>query len=213
MIQVNGVLTRVRRVLQDDSGVRWSDPELLDWLNDGQREVVMLAPQAGSTTATMTLSAGSRQTIPADGMQFLRLTRNIGGRSIRETQKALLDSQVPTWYDAEGEDVIHYVADPLEPRSFHVYPQGEKPVEIVYVKTPEESDVAGPLNIPAIYANALVDYILYRAYSKDAEETANRELAMMHYSRFNEGLGLRGQAEGTAFISQRGVTKPMQGVN
>lgn len=213
MIQVNGVLARVRRVLQDDSGVRWSDPELLDWLNDGQREVVMLAPQAGSTTATMNLSAGSRQTIPADGTQFLRLTRNIGGRSIRETQKALLDSQVPTWYDAEGEDVIHYVADPLEPRSFNVYPRGEKPVELVYVKAPDESVVDGELTIPVIYANALVDYILYRAYSKDAEETANRELAMMHYSRFNEGLGLRGQAEGAAYISQRGVTKPMQGAN
>lgn len=213
MIQVSGVLTRIKRVLQDASGVRWSDPELLDWLNDGQREVVMLAPQAGSVTVTVNLQAGARQEIPANGMQFLRLTRNIGGRSIRETQRALLDSQVPNWYDAEAEDVVHYITDPLEPRVFYVYPQGEKPVELVYVKTPDESTSTGALSIPVIYANALVDYVLYRAYSKDAEETANRELAMMHYSRFNEGLGMRGQSEGAAFISQRGVTKPVEGMN
>ena len=88
-VQVSSILTRVKRILQDANGVRWPEEELLEWLNDGQREIIMLAPQAGSQTVVVTLVADSRQSIPDDGYQFLKLVRNIGGRAIRQTQHDL----------------------------------------------------------------------------------------------------------------------------
>jgi hypothetical protein len=46
-----------------------------------------------------------------------------------------------------------------------------------------------------VYANAVLDYMLYRAYSKDAEATQNAELANAHLKRFVEMLGLKLQAD------------------
>lgn len=210
-IQVSGILTRAKRILQDTTGIRWPDLELLDWLNDGQREVVLLAPQAGSATVPFTLVDDTRQTIPDDGTQFLKLVRNIGGRAIRQTQHAILDSQVPEWHSARGTEVMHYTFDPIEPRTFYVYPVGTTSVELVYARAPQLATAQGNITIPDVYANVLLDYVLYRAYSKDAEETANRELANTHYTRFVESLGMKAQVDSAAAMSQSSITRGMVG--
>lgn len=41
------VIEKVQTILQDKTGVRWpAEDELLGWLNDGQREVVIFKPNA-----------------------------------------------------------------------------------------------------------------------------------------------------------------------
>lgn len=210
-VPVSSILTRAKRTLQDTTGIRWPDLELLDWLNDGQREVAMLVPQAGAVTTTVALVNNSRQQIPSDGTQFLKLVRNIGGRAIRQTQQSILDSQIPNWHEAVGNEVMHYTFDPIEPRSYYVYPRASRQVELVYARSPSASTMNGNLSIPAIYANAVLDYILYRAYSKDAEQTANRELANIHYTRFVESLGMKAQVDAMAAAQQSSVTRPVVG--
>ena len=113
--------------------------------------------------------------------------------------------QVPNWHSAEGEEVIHYTFNPLEPRSFYVYPIGEKDVELIYARAPDQVTKADNMALPDVYANALLDYILYRAYTKDAEEAANRELAQTHYVRFTESLGMKAQVDGATIVSQSKV--------
>lgn len=210
-VQVVSLVNRAKRILQDTTGIRWPDLELLDWLNDGQREVVMMAPQAGAATVQVALQNDSRQTIPSDGTQFLKLVRNVGGRAIRQTQQAILDSQVPNWHSSVADEVMHYTFDPVDPRSFYVYPRGTKQVELVYTRAPVPALANGNITIPDIYANAVLDYILYRAYSKDAEETANRELANIHYTRFIESLGLKAQVDNAIAMSQNSVVRPVIG--
>lgn len=206
-VQVSNIVSRAKRILQDTTSIRWPDLELLDWLNDGQREVVMMAPQAGAATVQVPLQNDSRQTIPNDGTQFLKLVRNVAGRAIRQTQQAVLDSQVPDWHSATDDEVMHYTFDPVDPRSFYVYPRGAKQVELIYTRAPETATAGGVLTIPDIYANAVLDYVLYRAYSKDAEETANRELANIHYSRFIESLGLKTQVDNAIAMAQNSIMR------
>ena len=50
--------------------------------------------------------------------------------------------------------------------------------------------VAGNISIPDIYANALLDYILYRAYSKDSEYAGNAQRAQSHYGAFVNTMGV-----------------------
>ena len=39
-LQGQHILSRVQNILQDNTNVRWTEGELLDYLNDGQREIV-----------------------------------------------------------------------------------------------------------------------------------------------------------------------------
>jgi hypothetical protein len=45
------------------------------------------------------------------------------------------------------------------------------------------------------YANAMLDYMLYRAYSKDAEYAANAQRAMGHYQAMQAALGIKTQTD------------------
>ena len=53
------LITRVQDTLQDTTSVRWSEAELLRYLNDAQREVVNLRPDASALTANVQLSTGT----------------------------------------------------------------------------------------------------------------------------------------------------------
>ena len=44
--------------------------------------------------------------------------------------------------------------------------------------------VSGNISVADIYVNALVNYILYRAYSKDSENTQNAALAASFYQLY-----------------------------
>ena len=75
------LITRVQDTLQDTTSVRWSEAELLRYINDGQREVVNLRPDASALTANVQLSTGTLQTIPTSGLRLLKITRNMSGTS------------------------------------------------------------------------------------------------------------------------------------
>ena len=62
-LTAQSIVQRVVGMLQDTTSIRWPVNELVRWLNDGQREVVAYRPDSMNTTATMTLSAGTRQSL------------------------------------------------------------------------------------------------------------------------------------------------------
>ena len=64
-VTVQSVLDRVQQTLQDTGGIRWSSTaELILWVNDAQREIAILKPDATATNTTVTLAAGTKQSIP-----------------------------------------------------------------------------------------------------------------------------------------------------
>lgn len=194
-IAVDSLVSRAQTILQDTTSIRWPELELVDWINDGQREVVMMVPHAGAVTTDLVLdSTDSLQRLPSDAIQLLRVVRNVGGRAIRAADRDILDAQLPEWHTTTGAAVLHYVHDPIDPVTFYVYPAAVGSVEVVYAKAPTAVAGGGNMSLPDIYANAVLDYILYRAYSKDAEATANRELAGQCYERFIGALGMKTQA-------------------
>jgi hypothetical protein len=51
------------------------------------------------------------------------------------------------------------------------------------------------LYIDDIYANAVIDYALYRAYMKDAEFAGNQQRASAHYNLFLTSVSSGGQIQ------------------
>lgn len=198
------IITRASTLIQDATGVRWPRLELLDWLNDGQREVVLIKPEACVTNAQMVLTVGkTKQSIPDTAISLIDVTRNMGadgltpGDAIRICSREVLDSQLPSWHSDTNTagKIVHYMFDPRDPKNFYVYPKApETPwyVELITSSAPANTDdVSAVIGIDDIYANALLDYVLYRAYSKDATFAQNANLAVAHYTAFSNSLGVK----------------------
>ena len=116
-----------------------------------------------------------------------------GAKSIRLVSRDILDANTPNWHDptvsgdaAHGANVKHYVYDDQNPRNFYVYPgvAGNSYIEIVYSANPSTVTQSGNLSVPDIYANAVMDYVLFRAYTKESEFAANANRAQTHYQLF-----------------------------
>lgn len=206
-ITAQQIVDRAGLILQDVTNVRWQESELLGWLNDGQRQVVELRPEAFAVNEALQLIAGTKQGIPATGIRLLDVVRNMGsdgstpGRAIQIIDREVLDAQRPDWHSEVGDaEAKHYVYDGRDPRNFYVYPpQPVAPeyVEVVYSASPTDCLIGETIKLDDIYANALLDYILYRAYSKDAEYTQNVQRASQHYEVFLQSLGLKAQVDQT----------------
>jgi hypothetical protein len=203
-ISAQSIIRRAVETMQDNTSVRWPVAELVRYLNDGQREVVLYRPDSMVTNATVALVAGAKQAVPTNGSKLIDVIRNTAGtkRSVRMTVRNILDTQSPNWYNLAGvTEILHYMYDARDPKVFYVYPPAASTgasVEIVYSAYPtditEPADgalytaVTGNISLPDIYGNVLADYILYRAYTKDSEYAGNAQRAQAHYAAFQAAL-------------------------
>jgi hypothetical protein len=206
------IIRRVSDVLQDDA-TRWTAPELIRWLNDGQREVQIYRPDATSIVVNGTLPAGARQSLKAIPeladknplllMNILRNTSNTSGLgSVVLADRAELDAIDPGWYSSsQSTDIEHYMVDQRDPLAFLVYPpalsgaQLELLVSVAPVDVPAPTgdgydSITGSVDMLPYFSNALVDYVLHRAYLKDAEFSGDASRAIAHYNAFGNALGL-----------------------
>jgi len=199
-LTAQNLIDRVKIILQDTTSVRWAESELLTWLNDGQREVVLLKPDAYVKNQSLLLVSGTKQAIPSDGVMVVDVVRNMStngttaGASIRIVSREILDSQVSSWHvDTASTTVKHYVFDPRDPKRFYVYPKsdGTNYVELIYSAAPADILIAATLTLDDIYANALIDYICYRAYLKDVTFAGNDARAAARYQAFVGALGVK----------------------
>ena len=211
-VTVQSVIDRAQTVLQDTTGVRWPVvAELVLWINDAQREIALLKPDASSTNTTVTLATGTKQDIPSGGNRLLKVVRNMsaasngtGKRAVRLVDREVLDAQTPDWHDptvsgdaAHTTVVKHYIYDESNPRNFYVYPgvAGNAYLEIVYSSNPVTVAQNANLSIPDIFANAVMNYVLYMAYMKGAEYAGNAQRASSHFQIFTSSVTGKGQID------------------
>lgn len=189
-------------ILQDTSQVRFPQAELMTFLNDAQREIVLHRPDARTVNGNMTCVAGSKQSIPATGLRLIDVVRNDAGRAITQIDRKILDETLPDWHNTAADatkKIEHFVYDPADPKNFYVYPNAtvSMDIEIIYSTAPSDITYTSTVTITLddIYANAILDYMLYRAYQKDSEYAGNAERSMMHYQSFANALGIKSRAD------------------
>lgn len=207
---VSDVLDRASELLFDTARTRWTLPELCKWLTDGLRTVVQLRPDAGAKRVALQLVGGTRQTLPADAVRLLRITRNLShpagvpGRSVIETTHEALNAEVALWHSKGSKLLVEKFAyDQREPKHFDVYPAmpgaDGTPVlaalEVIYAANPpvvtalltDMATLSQTLTLSDEYLSPLVDWVLWRALSKDSE-AANLERAVAHRDTFAMAL-------------------------
>ncbi|WP_035789229.1 phage adaptor protein [Janthinobacterium sp. CG3] len=148
------------------------------------------------------------------------VVRNMGvdgltaGRAVRVVSREVLDSQNPDWHTIVGTGrVDQFVFDPRSPKVFYVTPAiGAAPavwIEVSYlanpVDIPSTGTVAAPLygadsasatviSVDDKYVDDLANYILARAYMKDADFASSQPNAVAYSSMFTSSLNAQVQA-------------------
>jgi len=106
-------------------------------------------------------------------------------------------------------EIIHYLYDALRPEEFEVFPPAlaDTQVQISYAALPEAiTDAASTqeLKQEGEHAPALVDYLLYRAFQKEADTVpAYHDRAAMHLAQFQAAL--------TGSVAAKAATTPNSG--
>ena len=207
-VKVVDLVTKAGTLLQDTAATRWTKSELLGWFNDAQRELALVRPDASIVYAAFTCVAGSKQTLPSAALRLLTVVRNTNGNAITQVDRGLLDNHAPGWQSETQDSVLeHFVYDPLTPKLFWLYPPAaaSASIDIIYTSAPaivvsaqsDLSDISSTvIGVDDVYANALLDYMLYRAYAKDLNVAGSGQRAMMHLQLFQQALGARTQVDG-----------------
>ena len=194
-IPVSEILQKAATVLNDSDFVRWTQPELIGWINDGAAEIVIRRPSAHAITELVPLVAGVLQRLPADGIQLLDIPATVDGYPVRRTDRQLLDDQYPGWRRAKAGRIRHYTYDERTATTFYVYPPAVDGAEVeLFYSIPPQAVTAGTdtLDLDRAYLSPLVSFILYRALAKDSE-FANGTIAAAHYQAFETAMGTQNQ--------------------
>lgn len=189
---------------QDSDCYRWSDEELLDYLNAGMKEIINLVPEANVVEEAFTITeATPLQSIPAGGTKFIKATSNdnAGAKTggIRYCEKDVLDTYDPDWYytGASGDanrKFEHYMHDPRDPTRFYLYPQPtvSDVVWIQYAKTPTVlSTKSETYPLRTQYERPIVEYMYFRSMTKEGRysQAADKQRERL-WANFLQSLGL-----------------------
>ncbi len=202
--KVVDTINQVAVTLQDPTFVRWTQQELLGYLNDAQRAVVLFRPDANVVNITHTCTASAKQSLPATAIRLVNVIRNKDGRAITKIDRATLDVQLPNWFETPitADGVKHYVHDPVDPTVFYLFPKPttDNQIELVHSAAPIDIAVTNfatdtsTIGVDDIYVNAIRDYMAFRAYQKDSEY-ANLNRAAAYLQSFAQLLGVKAQAD------------------
>lgn len=190
MSTAQSLVNRAATQLYDLSGVDWPDAELLDYLNEGLAALVTLVPGEFAVPQTVTHVPGTKQQLPLGGLALLRVMHAVDSlgkptRAATRFELTAMDAIHPGWHQDRAGPVRQWGYAPEDRFVYWVYPpsDGSKAViELALEPTPVGLQDALPVG--SRFDGALVDYMLYRAYSKDTEYAGQDGRAALHYQAY-----------------------------
>lgn len=195
-ISVAGLLRRFQNLMMDAKAVRWSTEEAIDWINDAASEIILRRPASRAMTEVIQLEPGTYQSCTPDTAQLLDVIRNLTaegkpGRPIRIADRQQIDDAEPDWHRKRSGPTRHYMIDERSPTTFHVYPPAAEGalIEILVSKVPPKVKAATDmLDLRPEFINAIINWMLYRAHTKDSEYSQGN-VAALHYQAFTDAIG------------------------
>ena len=172
------VVTDVANTLLDpgivtNTGVAWSQAEILSYLSAGQLAAAMQKRDIAPIVGPVPLVAGSVQQLPATGLQVIDAYYNVGsGNAVLPGTMRVLDRMVPNWRAMTPSiDVVDYFTDERSPLIFHVSPpnNGSGALQMLYGALPALVTTMGQtLALPDIWRQALWAFVCGTAYAKNS---------------------------------------------
>ena len=205
------IVADAAKVLNDLGYDRWSQADLVGYLNNGLLQIALVRPDAFSKTESVLLAEGTRQTIPTTGLRLLDVVRNMGangstpGYPITKTDRDSLDLFNRLWHKQTGKAAVkNYFHDERTPKDFYVAPpvqaaaEGAVYAEIIYAKIPtpvDPADLITPIAVDDVYRGPLKDWILRDAFAVEIASQASQTLSARYEQSFYNGLGIKTKSD------------------
>ena len=200
------IITRASDALADQCAgeefTAWSKSFLLGALSEAYASVAKERPDAFAQTKSVTLASGSTHSLE-DATLVKALTSD--GSPVSEeggSRSYDMGSILSSMYCARpaaqqgGTITLRSVKiNPNDPKSFTVeppIPEGSTAelTATVHGSPPcvSEDDWDQPIAIDACYASSLIEFVLYRAYSRDTADTTSARIAQSHHQAYMQGM-------------------------
>ena len=187
-ISVKNLIDRISRDLIDKRNVRWSRPELIDFMNDAISAIVIRRPDLSSGTSTVETSSNTL-TLPSDAYQILAVNHidNVAATFVNINK---LNQLYPDWRTTKGAPVC-WTRNEMDETTLFLYPapDGSVRVEVVYSRTLKVKDEESPFPLSEVYEGVVADFVMYRAYNKDSLNPSEGQKAQLHLQAFATALG------------------------
>lgn len=205
-VTVGHLVDQAEKVLIDEGNDDFTQSELITWYNFGQRDIVSKKPDAYTVIDSTLLISGIRQVLPSGSIDFVDVVRNMGtdgetpGTTVLVVPWISLKSYLPSLSSATATTEIRNAApDPIRKDVWYCYPpsDGTGYVEVEFSKAPAQItyDANGDWqsNLVAVendYVNALLNYILWRSWSKDTDIPGNLQRSQIYWDRYYQDVGV-----------------------
>lgn len=204
-ITVAQIIQTAGRLLNDIDNTRWSAATLIEYANEAQSAIVTIKPDANPVTSVMRLVQGSKQTIPSGAVSLISVTRNMGndgkvaGEAVTRATTEALSSLLPSWHTIQSGVVQKFTYDSDNKNVFYVFPAQPATttyVEVIYSKRPTTlAAKTDNIELDDEYRSAIVNYIVYRAFSEEIDSPSSLALSQTYYGLFKEAVGAKMAAE------------------
>jgi len=187
------IITEARYILNDTNstgvGYRQGDTELLGYVNSSLVECAVLRPELFATIGDMTCVVGQcEQSISfTDVVALLEVLSIHQGAALTPFDMVAMNAYNPGWRTdtaAAARQWSRFTNDPLK---FFIYPKAPvtpQVLDVRYARNPATFAIGDTItDVPAALKTALVEFVVYRAASKD-DEHVNSGRANSFYQSF-----------------------------
>ena len=201
-------IKRVRFDFNDLDKDRVDDAIILDYLNEGLRELFKLNPKLFLKTVVAKLVDGDLQTpcccdllhsieaITDENGNFISDIKHIDNRaSVAFNKKQCESKERRSYQRVKGTDNQFVVKPPISPNE-------NVSVRLLCSIKPKKIDIHSNFSDEILeHYGLLVDYVLYRLYGAETESVSSQNKSAMHYKQFTEVM-LATEKVRSSFVSE-----------
>ena len=190
---VSDMLNRASIELTDTQRIGWGLEDLISYYNSAISAIASARPDIFIKTQSFACAAGTRQTAPAGTIKLIDIERNtLTGKSIRYVSRADLESLIPSWASSTGgEEAELYIHEPTNITAFWLLSILPTPATRAMVESGAQVEVDDR------YITPCLDWIMYRAFMRDSEVTANASRGQLHLQSFTQALSVSTETDAT----------------
>jgi len=177
---VSDIKRRVKRQFGDESGAQLKDPDIIDWINDAQKEIYV-KNNLGQKIGTMnTIINTQSYSFPADLMRLLSVKYD--GSTITEISQQDVDKFIPNADMVNpGQGIPQHYWTYADKISLYPNPDSVKVLTIRYNRTPTSVAIdTDNTDLDQKYDNRILDY----CHAMSAQLDGNMQGYIMFMQRF-----------------------------
>jgi len=186
------VITEARNILQDvDTPNRYSDADLLKFVNQTIKRMVVLRPDLFGEIGDIPTTAGTAvQSLPSDALRLIDIFQVKGGNAITEVDRETMARYAPDWMNTTAGSPVNFMRHVKNSERFFLYPPPVSGTVLVgeYAKVPSDYALGDTITTPSeAFFPTIVDGVVWLAESID-DEAINSKRAEFFLQLFTSQL-------------------------